>query len=145
MWMAAERKNEGIVGNQRKTRKCEVPHRRARDIVRPRKTTRGSSEPCFAKPAATLLPHTPFQHTQGPTDPRLYNNTPTDPRNPAALVHRNASEAYRGRAIPTAWSAARSSSARPRPGPRRGKCTEPSPWGLEASRRPLRKPKGLPP
>ena len=114
--------------------------RRARDIVRPRKATRGSSEPCFAKPAATLLPHTPFQHTQGPTDPRLYNNTPTDPRNPAALVHRNASEAYRGRAIPTAWSAARSSSARPRPGPRCGKCTEPCPWGLEASHCPLQKP-----
>ena len=38
--------------------------------------------PCFAKPAATLLPHTPFQHTQGPTDPRLYNNTPTDPTKP---------------------------------------------------------------
>ena len=61
---------------------CCPPHRRARDIVRPRKTTRGSSEPCFAKPAATLLPHTPFQHTQGPTDPRLYNNTPTDPTKP---------------------------------------------------------------
>ena len=76
------------------------PHRRARDIVRPRKATRGSSEPRFAKPAATLLPHTPFQHTQGPTDPRLYNNTPTDPRNPATLVHRNASKACRGRGSP---------------------------------------------
>ena len=92
-----EEKNESLVGKQRKTRKL-----RYRDIIRPRETTRGSSEPCFAKPTATLLPHTPFQHTQGPTDPRLYNNTPTDPETPppsstATRRRRIAGERFRPR------------------------------------------------
>ena len=73
-----------------------------------------------------------------------YENSPRPASSSTGARRRRVAgeEALCGR---TAWSAARSSSARPRPGPRCGKCTEPCPWGLEVSRCPLiRKPKGPP-
>ena len=68
-----------------------------------------------------------------------YENSPRPASSSTGARRRRVAgeEALCGR---TAWSAARSSSARPRPGPRRGKCTEPCPWGLEASHCPLQKP-----
>ena len=68
-----------------------------------------------------------------------YENSPRPASSSTGARRRRVAgeEALCGR---TAWSAARSSSARPRPGPRCGKCTEPCPWGLEASHCPLQKP-----